>query len=192
MNVERDFEAFRRCHRHPGNVAFHVMCGWACLSLFFSLVGVPWLVPYALAVGWWFRRHAIAALVAVASVGLGAWAIDAAAWPVGPRAAGVIGFYFLPEVSHLVCREPPVLSVASITPGGLLLNFLVFLPSSLACVSRSPGASDRSQTSPVATTHAPITPVAAAVSAPPATLAPASAQTPAPSGSAAETTNSRG
>jgi hypothetical protein len=138
MNSEDDFNAFRRHHRDPRNVAFHAFCGFASLSLLFSLVGVQFLIGYGALVTWSFRRHAAAAIAATAAVALGMAGLKMLGSPVAPRALGVVAFYLLPEVSHWLTGEKALLTKDSLTPRSVAGNFLMLLPYSIACAHRTP------------------------------------------------------
>lgn len=138
MDIEQDYDLFRRHHRDRRNVAFHVACGLACLSCTIALVGPMALVVYGVVVTWAFRKHASAALVATAAAGAGAAAIVACDVPVSIQVAGIVVAYLLPELSHWLVGERGVLDSATLTPVGVALNFLLLLPYSIACLQRSP------------------------------------------------------
>lgn len=138
MDVEPDYALFRRHHRDPRNIVFHLACGWASLSLVVSLVGMPALIVYGAFVTWAFRGHAPAAIVATVGAWLGAAVIDATGMPVALRAVGIVVSYLLPELSHWLTGEPAMLDRTTLTPRNLALNFLLLLPFSIACLYRTP------------------------------------------------------
>lgn len=138
MDVERNFALFHRHHRDPRNIAFHLACGLAYLSLVVSLVGMPALIAYGAFVTCAFRGHAPAAITATTGAWLGAEAIDALGMPVALRAVGVVVSYLLPELSHWLTGEQAMLDRTTLTPRSLALNFLLLPPYSIACLYRTP------------------------------------------------------
>jgi hypothetical protein len=137
MNLENDFAEFRRHHRNPWNLAFHILCGLGYLVLFFSLVGLPFLLVYGSLVICLFRWHVTTAITVMAIVSLGVWAIQSVELGVLLRAAGVVVFYLLPELSHWLTREATVLTRDKLTPINLVLNFFMLPPYCIASAYRT-------------------------------------------------------
>ena len=124
---------FQDNHRDLGNILFHIACGMVYISLFFTCFPVQVFLIYSLILLFLFpnpiilftlpvlfflRNHILAYKPSVLYV-----------------LAGVLIFYFAPELSHYITGEETVLNINTVSALDIIDNFFLLLPYSLSALT---------------------------------------------------------
>jgi uncharacterized membrane protein YGL010W len=129
--LQAELTEFRRYHRNPYNVWFHILCGCIYMAALLNLGGA---YRYVLTAAYGILIAATMGDVRTAILSTGAIIVVMQSLPhLTPAALAGLAFvaYMAPEVSHYATGEPAVLTLDSITPFTAFVNVVYLLPFSM-------------------------------------------------------------
>lgn len=129
--LQTELAEFRRYHRNPYNVWFHILCGCIYMAALMTLGGT---YRYVLTLGYGILVGVSLGDVRTAILSTGAIIAVMQSLPyLTPAALAGLAFvaYMAPEVSHYATGEPAVLTLESITPFTAFVNVAYLLPFSM-------------------------------------------------------------
>lgn len=135
MDFENRKQSFQEHHTNTFNIVFHIGCGLLFMSFLLSSVP-PW--------GFWIYTLLVLSFFPYFSVGstlVILWILTTSIrklrLPLLMKGLAIGIFYMLPEVSHWIADEKPVLQMESLTLFDAFDNFFFLLPQSVICLTKS-------------------------------------------------------
>ena len=130
--IKKEFDDFKKYHKNIYNVIFHIVCGFAYMSFFFSLFRD--YKNIALSVYFLLLLMTVNLMSAVL-ICIPIYYIINNVISFSPNNIYIfLLFYFLPELSHYLTKEKTVLNIKNITSFSLFSNIFYLLPFSIQCL----------------------------------------------------------
>ena len=130
--IKKEFRDFKKHHKNIYNILFHIACGFAYMSLFFSLFreykNIALLVYFILLL---MTINLMSALLIFIPI---YYIINNVISFSTNNIYILLIFYFLPELSHYITKEKTVLNVNNITIFSVFSNIFYLLPFSIECL----------------------------------------------------------
>ena len=135
--IEKELNEFKQYHKNIYNVWFHIVCGF--IFMVFMILSVPQysnitLVLYSILLLVTLGSIAIPLVICIV---LFVMQFIFARFNLTPAyCMGLfVLFYFLPDLSHYLTNEPPMMDINNITPFTVFVNIFYLLPFSLICLT---------------------------------------------------------
>lgn len=129
--LEQSLEDFKKHHKNPFNIFFHIVCGMIYISIFLYLLGRNFIILYILVLIVLFPSF----LPEVFFIGLILVFLHnilcLLSWPTWFNVMLILITYFAPELSHWATHEPTVLKPQEMTVLSIFENFFFLLPFSV-------------------------------------------------------------
>jgi hypothetical protein len=137
-NIKREFIDFAKCHKNIYNIYFHIFCGFIFMTFLFLLsknYSNTLLILYSLLILFTIHNLAITMFIFIILFVMVHF-IKKYKFKTLNILLLFLVFYFLPDLSHYLTNEPPMLNINNITPFSLFTNIFYLLPFSIMCLMK--------------------------------------------------------
>ena len=137
-NIKREFIDFAKCHKNIYNIYFHIFCGFIFMTFLFLLskkYSNTLLILYSLLILFTIHNLAITMIILIILF-IMIHFIKKYKFKTLNILLLFLVFYFLPDLSHYLTNEPPMLNINNITPFSLFTNIFYLLPFSIMCLRK--------------------------------------------------------
>jgi hypothetical protein len=134
--LQNDFKEFEKYHKNIYNIEFHIICGFIFMTSLFILsrkYSKLLIIIYSLLLLFTINNILIVLIIFII---LFIMVYYASKYNISKITILVlfIVFYFLPDLSHYLTKEPTLLNINNINPINIITNILYLLPFSMKCL----------------------------------------------------------
>jgi hypothetical protein len=138
--ILREYNDFKKYHKHKFNIIFHAFCGIMYMTFFFLLFNtysIPLLILYSIIILFTFKNTFIIIsqfliLLILIKIFTKYLILDKYIIIIL-----MVLFYLLPELSHYILNEKTVLNISNITLSNIVINIYYLLPFSMRLLFNS-------------------------------------------------------
>ena len=137
--IKKEFVEFEKNHKNIYNIYFHIVCGFIFMTFLFLLLknySNTLLLIYSLLLLFTIHNIIITCII-IFTLFISSYFIKK--YKLSKRNTFLLFllFYFLPDLSHSLTKEPSMLNISNITLLSLFTNIFYLLPFSIICLSNS-------------------------------------------------------
>jgi ABC-type siderophore export system fused ATPase/permease subunit len=137
--IEKEFIDFEKYHRNIYNIYFHIICGFIFMAFLFLLSknnSNLLLIIYSLLILFTTNNLFITVIIFIILSCMNCFIKNNKLSNEHIFLLFLV-FYCLPDLSHYLTNEPPMLNIDNITLLSLFVNIFYLLPFSIMCLSNS-------------------------------------------------------